>query len=130
VHTLGSVGGQPLPVMLERTGQELARRHGIVLRVDADPDVQVARDHAHPLLRIVREAVTNAARHGRAETVEIELTRDAEGRVLRVRDDGRGFDPAAARRDGPGYGLVSMSERARALPGTLEVDSSVGDGSE
>ncbi|RIK14579.1 MAG: hypothetical protein DCC50_10805 [Acidobacteria bacterium] len=130
VHTLGSVGGQPLPVMLERTGQELARRHGIVVRVDADPDVRVARDQAHPLLRIVREAVTNAARHGRAETVEIELTRDSGARVLRVRDDGRGFDPAAARRDGPGYGLVSMGERARALPGTLEVDSGVGDGSE
>lgn len=130
VHTLGSVGGQPMAVMLQHTGAELARRHGLVVQVEADPAVHVARDQRHPLLRIVREAVTNAARHGRARTVLIELTSDAEGRVLRVRDDGTGFDPAAARRGGPGYGLVSMDERARALPGTLEVVSRMGSGSE
>ena len=67
---------------------------------------------------------------GRARTVRVELAVDGGGRVLRVRDDGTGFDPASARREGPGYGLVSMGERARALPGTLEVDSRVGGGSE
>ncbi|SOC51999.1 sensor histidine kinase [Ornithinimicrobium cerasi] len=130
IHALTRVDGVPLSTMLERTGRELARRHGIEVAVAADATVDADTHEMHTLLRIVREAVTNAARHGRAGTVHVELALADGARVLRVRDDGVGFDPEEAARHATGYGLVSMAERARSLPGTLDVDSAVGAGSE
>ncbi|WP_170233546.1 ATP-binding protein [Ornithinimicrobium humiphilum] len=81
------------------------------------------------MLRIVREAVTNAARHGRAGRVEVRMTREGGATVVSVTDDGCGFDPASVQR-GVGYGIMSMAERARSLPGTLSIDSEPGRGSE
>jgi signal transduction histidine kinase len=130
IHALSRVDEESLATMLRRTGRELGRRHGLEVHVEADDTVEVDPDRLHTLLRIVRESVTNAARHGRARTVHVELVQDGEGRVLRVRDDGAGFDVAEAGRHGTGYGLVSMGERARSLPGTLRVDSTIGTGSE
>ena len=81
------------------------------------------------LVRIAREAVTNAARHGDAGLVRVELENGA-GIKLRIVDDGRGFDAAAATRQTRrgGFGLVSMSERARAVGGVLHVASKRGAG--
>jgi signal transduction histidine kinase len=50
--------------------------------------------------------------------------------MLSVRDDGVGFDPDEAVRSRAGYGLISMGERARSLPGTLRIESNAGEGSE
>ena len=76
------------------------------------------------VLRIVREAVTNAARHGKARRVGIVLTA-MDGQSLTIRDDGEGFDPASTN---GGFGLLSMRERARAIGGELSVDSRPGEG--
>src|SRR5690606_23032737 len=103
IHALGRMDEEPLAVMLERTGRELGRRHGVAVTIDAQEDVEVAPEQLHTLLRVVREAVTNAARHGAATTVVITLLSDQHGRVLRVRDDGRGFDPEEAIRTRTGY---------------------------
>ncbi|GGK68554.1 sensor histidine kinase [Ornithinimicrobium pekingense] len=130
IHALGHLHAEPLPDLLDRAARELARRHGLEVEVQADEDVPVDPQHRHTLLRIVREAVTNAARHGRASTVRIELAHDDGARVMRVTDDGSGFDPRAVARNTAGYGMISMAERARSLPGRLEVDSTVGRGSE
>jgi signal transduction histidine kinase len=130
IHALARIDGVPLATMLERTGRELARRHGVEVEVEADAAVDVDTHQVHTLLRIAREAVSNAARHGRATTVRVELGVADGARVLTVRDDGIGFDPEEAARQATGYGLVSMAERARSLPGTLDVDSRAGAGSE
>jgi signal transduction histidine kinase len=71
----------------------------------------------------VSEALTNAAKHAHASAVHVEL--DTSGPVLElvIRDDGiGGADPAN------GSGLVGLSDRIEALGGTLEVTSSVGNG--
>jgi signal transduction histidine kinase len=130
IHALGHLGREPLADLLERTARELGRRHQLAVEVEADEAVTVDPQHHHTILRIVREAVTNAARHGRATRVRIELALDGETRLVRVADDGDGFDPPSAARMSAGYGMISMAERARSLPGTLEIDSSVGQGCE
>ncbi|HSP59479.1 MAG TPA: ATP-binding protein, partial [Ornithinimicrobium sp.] len=112
IHALGHVDGEPLAALLHRTAHEMGRRHRIDVLVEADPQVPVEPDQVHALLRIVREAVTNAARHGRAKVVRVELLHDAGGRLLRVRDDGGGFDVEGAVQQRSGYGLVSIGERA------------------
>ena len=70
-------------------------------------------------MRIVREVVTSATRHGRAVHITVQLTGTGE-RVLRVSDDGIGFDPDKIDRSA-GFGLVSMRERAEALGATFAI---------
>jgi signal transduction histidine kinase len=68
--------------------------------------------------------MTNAARHGQANTVSVLLS-TRNGRVQAIiEDDGCGFDPVAARRSKDSVGLHSMAERAELLGGELNIESS------
>jgi signal transduction histidine kinase len=82
------------------------------------------------LFRIAQEALSNVARHARAENVLVQI--EVEGGLLRleVEDDGAGFVPAevAPGDGGRGLGLMGMRERAELLGGTLLVDSAPGEG--
>jgi signal transduction histidine kinase len=78
------------------------------------------------LYRIVQEAVTNVAKHAVAGHVSITLTRKSSSVVAIVEDDGRGFDPGAARPGG--LGLLGMRERLALVGGTLRIESADGAG--
>jgi signal transduction histidine kinase len=80
------------------------------------------------LLRVAQEALHNALRHSGAGRVEVTLEKCGPGAVLRVTDDGSGFDPTAIRRAGRHLGLVSMRDRAGGVGGTLTVESAPGKG--
>ncbi|MFD5589202.1 GAF domain-containing sensor histidine kinase [Streptomyces sp. NPDC127063] len=80
------------------------------------------------LLRVAQEALHNALRHSGAEHVDVSLDRRGCGAVLRVTDDGKGFDPKAIRRAGRHLGLVSMRDRASGVGGRLTVESAPGKG--
>ncbi|MEU6332563.1 MULTISPECIES: GAF domain-containing sensor histidine kinase [unclassified Streptomyces] len=80
------------------------------------------------LLRVAQEALHNALRHSGAELVEVTLTRNGQGALLRIADDGCGFDPGAVRRAGRHLGLVSMRDRASGVGGKLTVESEPGKG--
>ncbi|MFE1251059.1 GAF domain-containing sensor histidine kinase [Streptomyces sp. NPDC058735] len=80
------------------------------------------------VLRVAQEALHNALRHSGGSRVEVALERRGNGAVLRVRDDGDGFDPGAVRRAGRHLGLVSMRDRASGAGGTLTVESAPGKG--
>jgi PAS domain S-box-containing protein len=83
--------------------------------------------------RIMQEAVTNALRHARASGLRVELAVENGELVLAVRDDGQGFDLAAATRraaQGESAGLSGMEERARLAGGRLEVRTAPGSGTE
>lgn len=79
--------------------------------------------------RIAQEALTNVIRHAAARTIRVEL-RDVAGTLeLVIRDDGRGFDVAAARRraaNGESQGLINMQERAILAGGDTAVESDLG----
>lgn len=80
---------------------------------------------AHALMRIIRELVLNAIRHGHAKTVKIAGSRENGQLLFSVRDDGCGFDPS----DVPGveqghFGLQGVRERLRLLKGTVNIESS------
>ncbi|MFD8330569.1 GAF domain-containing sensor histidine kinase [Streptomyces lydicus] len=80
------------------------------------------------VLRVAQEALHNALRHSGAESVEVTLSRDGQGALLRIADDGCGFDPGAVRRAGRHLGLVSMHDRAGGVGGRLTVESEPGKG--
>ena len=97
--------------------------------------VSVAGDE-HPLaagadfhlLRIAQEAITNAIKHAKARTLTLALDYLPGETRLTIRDDGRGFDPAAAKSPGPHFGLLGMRERAAKIGAALTVDASPGKG--
>lgn len=80
------------------------------------------------VLRVAQEALHNALRHSGAEHVDVTLDRRGSGAVLRVTDNGSGFDPKAVRRAGRHLGLVSMRDRSSGAGGTLTVESAPGKG--
>ncbi|MEV6649481.1 GAF domain-containing sensor histidine kinase [Streptomyces sp. NPDC051219] len=80
------------------------------------------------LLRVSQEALHNALRHSGADKIEVRLSRREHGAVLRITDDGRGFDPRTVRRAGRHLGLVSMRDRASGVGGSLSVQSAPGEG--
>jgi len=80
------------------------------------------------ILRIAQEAVTNAVRHAAASAVSADLHYSPGRLMLRVADDGRGFDVTAASSAGGHYGLTGMHERAAKIAGRLKVESLTGAG--
>jgi signal transduction histidine kinase len=77
-------------------------------------------------LQIVRECISNALRHGSASRITVSLGMVPGGAVLVVADNGCGFDPA--QRAGTGRGLVNLGGRAAEIGATLQLDSTVGQG--
>ncbi|MFL6000588.1 MAG: GAF domain-containing sensor histidine kinase [Streptomyces sp.] len=80
------------------------------------------------MLRVAQEALHNALRHSGAAHVDVTVDRRGGGAVLRVTDDGSGFDPRSVRRAGRHLGLVSMRDRTSGVGGTLTVESAPGKG--
>jgi PAS domain S-box-containing protein len=97
------------------------------LHID-DNDLQLDEAHAIALFRILQESLTNVARHAKADRVDVTLRREAGGYVMKVRDNGSGFDASVKKTDS--FGLVGIRERALMLGGTVDIDSCPGKGTE
>lgn len=77
-----------------------------------------------PLLRIVQESLTNALKHAGATRIAVEVRQTETELLLRIEDDGHGFDVEAAKTLAAGKGLNSLEKRARLLGARLHIDSS------
>lgn len=127
VAALSRATDRPLAEALASAAREAGEREGSVVFTDLAEDVTVPPRAQQELLRVVREAVINAARHGRARSIRVRLRADPHLSIAIV-DDGRGFDPSASR-DGH-YGLESMRARVRSIGGELSITSSPERGTE
>jgi signal transduction histidine kinase len=87
--------------------------------VELIPSHQVAE-----IMNILREAVSNSLRHGRAKHIVLRAAQNEQAIALSVQDDGVGFVPGP----GGGHGLPNMQARAAALGGNLAVESTPGQG--
>ncbi len=81
------------------------------------------------LLRIAQEAVNNTLRHARARRLVVLLAFEPTQVRLLVRDDGQGFDSRNPR-EGGGFGLFGMRQRAERIGGRLTITSQPGHGTE
>ena len=117
---------EPVAVALTQAAEEVGQRWGARVRIVVGESPEVGADAREELVRIVREAVTNAARHAGTSDVRVEVGGGTSFR-LRIVDEGRGFDVGTPK---SGHGLVSMRERARALGATFDVRSRLGSGTE
>ncbi len=131
VNTLGPavLDDVGLAEAIERACIDLGER----LEIEVDCDVQLPESGLPPAIetscyRVVQEALTNITRHAHPSHVDVRVRADGGLATVRVRDDGRGFDPEAALRAGRSRGLVGMRERAELLGGELRIDSAPGEG--
>jgi signal transduction histidine kinase len=139
VETRHSVWNLRAPVLdhegvvgaLRQTGQRLIRdKMAFDFRVIGTPRPCPPTIETH-LLRVGHEATMNAVRHSGGKRVTMDIDFDDALVRLRVRDDGRGFDPAASSdRSATQYGLSSMRERAADAGGQLTIHSAPGAGCE
>lgn len=97
-----------------------------VVRVDEGAELRLSPTQLPDILQIVREAVSNALRHGAATQITIRLHEDGDRLALMVGDNGSGFDPDAAPTDG--HGLANFRARAALLHAEFKLDSRPGDG--
>lgn len=120
--TLGPAG---LVGALEDLASDVQQLYGVSCAVEADGDIGIGDiEHSEHVCRIVREAVSNAVRHGGATKITVRLEApDGEARVS-VEDDGGGTTPDK----GEGLGIRIMRYRARALGGSLSIDARDGGG--
>jgi signal transduction histidine kinase len=121
---------EPLHTVMTQAVEEVAARSGRNTRVELqlDEHVELDREARDAVLRVTCEAVSNAARHGRASTVQVTLSGPGHPELV-VTDDGVGFDPLDVyTRPAPGFGIKSMRERIEALGGSFEIASSHGHG--
>jgi signal transduction histidine kinase len=134
IHDLRSsaVVTNDLAQAVKALGDELASQDSAAFRLVVEGPPR----NLHPILRdeiyrIVREAVRNAFRHAQARRIEAEITYGERQFRVRIRDDGRGIDPAVAGEGRAGhYGLPGMRERAKRIGAELRVWSGTGAGTE
>jgi two-component system sensor histidine kinase UhpB len=120
-----------LPPALRWYADRFARHSGIEAHVSIDAVPGLEPGVATACFRVVQEALTNVARHARARRVWVELRFDGLGLELSVRDDGCGFDVAAARTralQGVSMGLLGMQERVTLAGGHFDLRAEPGVG--
>jgi PAS domain S-box-containing protein len=117
-----------LVAALEWQAREFEKQAGVacVFRA-AQKEIDLDPDHATALFRIFQEALTNIAKHAGASRVTVTLRRQRQHLLLSISDNGRGIAPAD-RLKPHSFGLRGMSERARALGGTLTLSPAPGGG--
>ncbi|MGA3097452.1 MAG: sensor histidine kinase [Bryobacteraceae bacterium] len=114
-----------LAAALEWQGREVSRRSEIEVSVESESVPEDLPDeYKIYIYRLVQEALNNAVRHSGARNAKVVVERLAKSIVVRVTDDGRGFDPGRSR----GMGILGMEERVNRLGGTLRVESQPGKG--
>lgn len=82
------------------------------------------------LLRIGQEAITNAVKHAAAKHLDVIVDYSPHQVTLRVKDDGRGFDPASVEGDHTHFGLIGLRERSNELRAAIHFKTSLGHGTE
>jgi signal transduction histidine kinase len=110
-----------LEAALQWQGREFSRHTGVPARVEVDGGLDDLSDAQRTCMyRVVQEALTNCARHAKANNVIVSVRSMESGIVVRVTDDGVGFDVKSSR---GGLGLLGMQERVKALSGNLRMSS-------
>jgi signal transduction histidine kinase len=122
----GILADRQLDQALKELATEFGSRSDVVTVVDVDGEAASAlASRAGEVVQLAREALSNVSRHAEATTCRVSLRRGADGIVLEIDDDGRGFDVGAST---PGMGLRNLRERVESLDGVLEVTSTPGEG--
>jgi signal transduction histidine kinase len=132
ITDLSASGAPNTGAALRQVADELAARFSVRVDVEIAEDpsgADLQRSEREEVVRIAREAIANAVRHGRAHHITVSLDCRGESLRLRVSDDGIGM-PEALPSSSSGHGLPTMQARAESLGGHLTVRRSALGGTE
>ena len=128
VLALSSASGTaPFDAALRRYVEFLTADGQLDVELDIDPGIALAPDEQIEVFRIVQEGLANVRKHAEATTAEVTIAERAGQRVVRIRDDGDGFDEASRR---AGQGLKNIRARTASIDGGLTLTSWPGWGTE
>ena len=129
VHFRTKIKTEDLGLTVRTALEHFESQTGIRARyTEAGSAVPLAPERLLQVLHILQEALSNVRKHSGATAVDVSIQRDQTYR-FEVRDNGKGFDPAAAARKGDGHiGLSIMRERAQRIGGELDIQSQPGEG--
>jgi signal transduction histidine kinase len=122
------LAGEGLDGALRKQVELLDRVHGAAVRYTGEPVPRLPAAREDALYRVAQEALHNALRHGQPSQITVDLRAKNGSVVLRVQDDGLGFDPLIADGATRRLGLDSMRERGRQAGGKVRVTSRPGEG--
>jgi NarL family two-component system sensor histidine kinase LiaS len=114
--------GKSLKQGIEQLLRELQTKIKISLKWDIE-DLVIPSSIEDQLFRVVQELLSNTLRHAKAEELEVYLNLIDQNILLRVIDDGVGFDPEKQQKKAGSYGLMNIRERITGIGGTLEIIS-------
>ena len=120
------LGAKGLAESLESFTDEVGRDSGILFTREVQ-DIDLPAPIALLVFHIAREGIFNAVKHAQATEMFITVAEEDEDIVLRLEDNGVGFDVSAPGPEGH-YGMAMMRERAKVGGGSLEVASTPGEG--
>lgn len=121
----GSLAELGLVATLQRYAEHFQTRSSIQVALDLDYEhVRLSPTKEVAVFRIVQEALQNARKHSQATGVRVAVRGTSDGTLVRIEDNGVGFDPGArAEAGGRHFGLTSMQERARLIRAELNIES-------
>jgi NarL family two-component system sensor histidine kinase LiaS len=120
-------GERGLPAALKEYLTAFGGQHGLETAWTSSGSAELPPDRQRALFRITQEALTNVHRHARARRISMELAAVPDAVILRIEDDGIGFDPATTGSEAS-MGLKGIRERLAEFGGSLEIDSAPGAG--
>lgn len=108
---------------LTMTLGQLKATNDIKIKLEINEDLEINDEYEMTLFRIIQEAATNSIRHGKSKNLFINVEKlDASIKII-IEDDGIGCNQIK-----PGYGILGISERTKKLCGSVEIESSAGNG--
>lgn len=116
-------GNAPFDAALRRYLDVLTADGELDVELEVDPGVQLAPDEQIEVFRIVQEGLANVRKHAGASRAEVWIGRDGTRRLVRIQDDGVGFELTG---NGAGQGLKNIRTRADSIGGALELNSRPG----
>jgi signal transduction histidine kinase len=123
----GESEGTNLKQRMERFAHEIGNSREIVTEINLDEleRTKLSMVQRKNIYLIFKEALNNAAKYSGAEKITVDLSVQNRQVVMRISDNGKGFEPFMA---GNGNGLGNMQNRASDLEGKLDIDSVNGGG--
>ena len=116
-----------LVAAVRKEAKDLTKSTGVKTRVVVSSEIgRMAPQTETAIYRVVQEALHNVAKHAKASTVTVQITREGEVIRVSVQDDGAGMRDTKF--TGRSFGLAGMRERVNSLGGTLTVSSQPGKG--
>lgn len=94
--------------------------------INKGQDLEIADDRGLIVFRVIQEILNNITKHANADTINVFIDQQKDDTLIRIEDNGRGFDLQG--KEAKGIGLKNMADRIRIIGGKLSINSEINKG--